>query len=684
MISTRQSSVSLRTAPCRLPSRSPTVTVRSRPPVTKSAFGPQKATCARRVRLLPRFHISRSQGHNNATPQPAAESKQAPAPSVRQFDFLVIGSGIAGLTYAIKTAQYGKVAVITKDYASEGCTQYAQGGVCAVLDLTDSVQDHINDTVVAGAFLNDVKAVDVVCREGPARVIELVKLGAEFTRNKDGSLHLTKEGGHNNRRIVHAADLTGAEIERALLATARSHPNIHFFEHHLATDLVVDEHDGVRHCFGADVLDQHKMEMCRFIGLSTMLACGGAGQVYPNTTNPHVATGDGIAMAYRAGAAISNMEFIQFHPTALYTPPGSDTGGRTFLITEAVRGEGGHLLNAAGERFMSKYDSRLELAPRDVVARSIQDQMRVHGTNHVLLDISHRPADEVLEHFPNIAKICAQFGIDITKDPIPVVPAQHYTCGGVQTGLLGETALPGLYACGEVACTGLHGANRLASNSLLEGLVFADRAVNPSVAHAEYAFKNCGRQLHYAAASATFSGPRAAHPLPPSLSAWAAEKRTELNAVMWRTCGIVRRRSELREALAYTTSLQLEAQAVLSNAGVNTAAQELVNLATVAGLVAACALQRKESRGGHYVLDYPETIEAQRRPSVVTMEELTPVYEVPPARLASTKGRISSANGNSSNGSGGGGSSKVPGASGSKKKASARELVIRSLPQEDS
>ncbi|KAF5838194.1 FAD binding domain-containing protein [Dunaliella salina] len=322
-------------------------------------------------------------------------------PDVQHVDFMVIGSGIAGLSYALKVADYGTVAVVTKDAASEGCTTYAQGGVCAVLDHTDSVQNHVKDTMVAGGFLNDPKAVEVVCKEGPARVLELVQMGASFTLNEDGSLHLTKEGGHSSRRIVHAADMTGKEIERALLAAAHAHPNIRFQEHHLVVDLVVDKHAGMPHCFGADVLDQRSHTLTRIVSLSTMLACGGAGQVFPNTTNPHVATGDGIAMAYRAQADVSNMEFVQFHPTALHDTTNT---GRTFLITEAVRGEGGVLRNLAGERFMAKYDpERMELAPRDVVARSIHTELMLRGEPHVLLDISHKPRDEVLHHFPNIA-----------------------------------------------------------------------------------------------------------------------------------------------------------------------------------------------------------------------------------------------------------------------------------------
>jgi L-aspartate oxidase len=512
---------------------------------------------------------------------------------------------------------------------------------------------------VAGAFLSDPQAVEVVCREGPARVMDLVALGAEFTRNKDGSLHLTREGGHGNRRIVHAADLTGAEVERALLAAARSHPNIHFYEHHLATDLVVDDvasssslsgPSGVqRHCFGVDVLDQKSMEMCRFIGMSTMLASGGAGQVYPKTTNPHVATGDGIAMAYRAGAVISNMEFVQFHPTALYTPEGPGAGGRTSLITEAVRGEGGRLYNSRGERFMETYDSRLELAPRDIVARAIQEQMRLHDQPHVLLDISHRPRDEVLSHFPNIAKRCAEIGVDITKEPIPVVPAQHYTCGGVQTGLQGETCIQGLFACGEVACSGLHGANRLASNSLLEGLVFADRAVGPSVAHAEYSLQHCTRQIQRAVAkvdgpSGVFEGARGAKTLPPYLSAWIEDRRKDLTSAMWHSLGIVRTSGEMYDALGFVSSLGLEARSLLSNSGVSTEAVELSNLATVAELIASCALQRRESRGGHFVLDFPESVESERKPSLLQLNRDKAAGGFPSHRLkyaqpASLKGK---------------------------------------------
>lgn len=535
------------------------------------------------------------------------------------YDFLVLGSGIAGLSFALKAAEYGRVAVITKADVGEGCTQYAQGGVCAVLDVLDCVDDHVRDTMEAGAWLNDPKAVEVVCREGAARVLELAELGANFTRNADGSLHLTREGGHSAKRIVHAADMTGAEVERALVAVARRHPAIDLYEHHFGVDLVLDELDGARYCVGLDVLDQKEKSMTRFVAPVTMLASGGAGQLYPMTTNPGVTTGDGIAMAYRAKASVANMEFVQFHPTSLYEPGGgaSAAGGRAFLITEAVRGEGGRLFNLSGDRFMERYDDRLELATRDIVARSIHDQLLARGEEHVLLDISHEPADAVLAHFPNIAARCAAQGIDITRDPIPVVPAQHYFCGGVRSGLLGETNIAGLFACGEVASTGLHGANRLASNSLLEGLVFAHRALEPAVAHAAYMHRSAPSMLRYAAARADFTGSRAPVALSPQARDWVAAKRRELRQVMWAHCGIVRTRAGLKQAFWQLASLYLETKAMCQSYGVNQELQELHNLVSVGELVVSSALQRKESRGGHYCIDYPAESEEQRREVVI-------------------------------------------------------------------
>eukprot|EP00878_Enallax_costatus_P004939 GHUV01005195.1.p1 GENE.GHUV01005195.1~~GHUV01005195.1.p1 ORF type:complete len:425 (+),score=137.00 GHUV01005195.1:1394-2668(+) len=424
--------------------------------------------------------------------------------------------------------------------------------------------------------------------------------------------------------------------------------------------------------------------MTRFLGLSTMLATGGAGQVYPNTTNPHVATGDGMAMAYRAGASMSNMEFVQFHPTALYSEPspaGAGAADRTFLITEAVRGEGGMLFNLKGERFMPQYDSRLELAPRDVVARAIQDQMLADGAAHVLLDISHKPGDWILSHFPNIAARCAEQGIDITKDPIPVLPAQHYMCGGVTAGLRGETSIQGLFACGEVSCSGLHGANRLASNSLLEGLVFADRAAGPSVAHAEYAARACGRQMHYAAASADFTGPRAPRVLAGPTAEWVVAKRKEVKNMMWECCGIVRRSSALQRAQAELAALYLEVKAVYKNYGVNTQLVELMNLVTVAELIVSCALQRKESRGLHYSPDYP-AMAAEAVPSVIN-SSLKSRYDLDSVRNNIT---VSSSNGFVSLIVPSGGkksSASAAAAAKNAKKSLVRDMSVRSLPDNE-
>ena len=548
------------------------------------------------------------------------------APTVHQYDFLVLGSGIAGLTYALKVAEHGRVAIVTKGVVSEGCTQYAQGGICAVLGAADSVEAHVRDTMIAGAFLNDPRAVDVVCREGPKYVLELADFGARFTRTSGGDLHLTREGGHSARRIVHAADATGAEIERALVTAVEAHPGITVFENHLAVDLVLGESPttGGPLALGADVLHPQSMTMSRFLAPVTMLATGGAGQVYPQTTNPAVATGDGMAMAHRAKAAVANLEFVQFHPTALYAPGcpsplGAATAleGRSFLISEAVRGEGGRLFNLAGERFMPEYDDRAELAPRDVVARAIHSEMAAGGTHHVLLDISHKRADDILSHFPNIAAHCAALGVDITSDPIPVVPAQHYMCGGVQAGLNGETTIPGLFACGEVACSGLHGANRLASNSLLEGLVFGSRAVEKSRQHVEWLAVAAPGALRAAAAAAEFNGPRAPRPLSQAASAWVAAKRSELTRLMWSSAGIVRHQGKMRAGLQSVAEIYLEIRALCEHYGINAEVVELRNLVTVGELILSSGLQRRESRGGHYCADFPEPVPAAARATVI-------------------------------------------------------------------
>eukprot|EP00892_Ulva_mutabilis_P010982 jgi/Ulvmu1/8256/UM041_0067.1 len=545
---------------------------------------------------------------------PAAEVKQAV-----NYDFVVIGSGIAGLTYALRVAEFGSVAVITKESLSEGCTVYAQGGVCAVLDPLDSVEHHIRDTIVAGNFLNDQRAVEVVCSEGPQSVLDLVAMGAQFTRTCEGSLHLTKEGGHCARRIVHAADTTGAEISRTLVDAVSKHSCIDVYEGHMCMDFCVTDVDDKPHCFGVDVLNCANGRVKRFVAYSTMLASGGAGQLYPSTTNPAVCTGDGIAAAWRAGADVTNMEFVQFHPTALYEPSAK---GRTFLISEAVRGEGGRLYNFAGERFMHQYDARLELAPRDVVARAIQDQMALHGTPHVWLDISHVESESVLTHFPAIAAKCVEQGIDITQEPIPVLPAQHYLCGGVQTDLAGKTLIAGLYACGEVTHTGLHGSNRLASNSLLEGLVFGARAVEPSVAHAASVQQTCMANIAEVAEQSLVC---AGSPVSWRAREWCGQLRMSVQQIMWKYAGIERSEDGLSRGLQQVASLSGEARALAGIYGPNRDVLELCNLLECAEMVLQSALSREESRGLHFRTDFPRSSDEYLHATTLKRKEQLPV-----------------------------------------------------------
>lgn len=445
------------------------------------------------------------------------------------------------------------------------------------------------------------RAVEVVCTEGPDCVLDLVAMGAAFTQTGNGTLHLTKEGGHSARRIVHAADTTGAEISRTLVDATMNHPRIDVFEGHMCMDLCVSDVKGTPHCFGIDALNCSTGGVKRFVAYSTMLASGGAGQLYPSTTNPAVSTGDGIAAAWRAGAEIANMEFVQFHPTALYEP-GAD--GRTSLISEAVRGEGGRLYNFAGERFMQSYDDRLELAPRDVVARAIQDQMITHGDPHVWLDISHVDSDSILEHFPAIAAKCAEQGIDITTQPIPVLPAQHYLCGGVQTDLDGLTGISGLFACGEVTHTGLHGSNRLASNSLLEGLVFGARAVQPSVSHAEHVQAFCTDEVAMVADQSLVC---AGSPVTWRALEWCGRLRASLQSIMWKYAGIERSADGLFSGLQQVAVLEGEVNAFASIYGPNRDVLELRNLLQCAQMVLESALRRQESRGLHFRGDFPQS-----------------------------------------------------------------------------
>ena len=507
-----------------------------------------------------------------------------------RFDFLVLGGGVAGLSFALQAARHGTVAVLTKRARHEGNTNYAQGGVAAVLSPGDSFEKHIQDTLVAGAGLNHADAVEVCVKEGPERVRELGALGAEFDRGKGGDWDLTREGGHSERRIVHASDITGREVERTLLSACDAQPNIRFFQDCTAIDLIVDRTPhGPGRCVGVYVLrDEAGIET--FLGKVLVLATGGAGKVYLYTSNPDVATGDGVAMAYRAGAQVANMEFYQFHPTCLFHPE-----AKSFLISEALRGEGGKLRLRSGDAFMPRYHPLAELAPRDVVALAIDTEMKRTGDDCVFLDMTHLGRAFLMARFPNIFATCKEFGIDMAVQPIPVVPAAHFMCGGVVTDLHGHTTLPGLYAIGEVAHTGLHGANRLASNSLLEGLVFGHRAAQ--------------------AASEEVAGipEQAAHPAPwDKGSAVQSDERVlvthnwdEIRRLMWNYVGIVRTDKRLMRARRRLDLLREEIRDYYWRFEVTRDVLELRNIADVASLIVECASRRKESRGLHYTLDYP-------------------------------------------------------------------------------
>ena len=514
----------------------------------------------------------------------------------KQFDFLVLGSGIAGLTFALQAARRGTVAIVTKKNSAESNTNYAQGGIAAVTSKEDSFELHVRDTLEAGAGLCKEKVVRAIVEEGPARIESLIALGMKFSertlpRNGAKELDLGKEGGHSKRRILHAKDVTGREIERALLNAISAEPRIQIFENHFAIDLITSRklrRAGPNRCFGAYVLDKATGRVVTFRAPVTVLATGGCGKVYLYTTNPDIATGDGVAMAYRAGAAVANMEFVQFHPTCLYHPK-----AKSFLISEAVRGEGGVLKTLDGKPFMQRYHPMKSLAPRDVVARAIDSEMKRSGADHLLLDITHKPARFVMERFPNIYSKCLEFGIDITKECIPVVPAAHYQCGGVLTNIDGQTGIRGLFALGEVACTGLHGANRLASNSLLEALVCSHRA-------AEKLAKS-----RIPSMQAT---------IPPWQSGKAANADElvvvshnwdEIRRVMWDYVGIVRTNKRLLRASKRIANLQAEIQQYYWDFLVTSDLLELRNIATVAELIVRCALERRESRGLHFNLDYP-------------------------------------------------------------------------------
>ena len=512
-----------------------------------------------------------------------------------RFDVLIIGSGLAGQSAALRLAKTCKVGLISKRSLEDSASSWAQGGIAAVLDSQDSIEAHIRDTIIAGAYLNNREATRFVIENGRHAIDWLIEQGVPFTRDEAG-YHLTREGGHSARRVIHVADATGLAVQETLTRKVRQNSNITVLERHIAIDLLTGDKLGLsdNRCYGAYALDSDSGEVVTIGASHTLIATGGAGKVYLYTTNPDTSTGDGIAMAWRAGCQVANMEFIQFHPTCLYHPE-----AKSFLISEAVRGEGGLLLLPDGTRFMPDHDARGELAPRDVVARAIDFEMKKRGLDCVYLDISHKPAEFLKEHFPNILARCLELGVDITRQPIPVVPAAHYTCGGIVTDLQARTSIPGLYAAGEASCTGLHGANRLASNSLLECIVFSEAAANdilkqPAVDLPELPEWDASRVSD------------------PDEEIVISHNWDELRRFMWDYVGIVRTTKRLQRAQHRIRLLYREINEFYSNFRVSHDLIELRNLVVTADLIVRCALKRRESRGLHFSRDYPEMLKKAR------------------------------------------------------------------------
>ncbi len=522
---------------------------------------------------------------------------------MQETDFLVIGSGIAGLTFALKVANEfpdKKVLVMTKAAADETNTKYAQGGIAVVNDLeNDSFEKHIEDTLIAGDGLCKRNVVEIVVKEGPERVQEIIDWGAKFDKEKDGDYKRGKEGGHSEFRILHYKDVTGREMERALIDAVAQQKNIEFIKHCFVIDIITQHHLGYLvtkstpdiECYGVYVLNLENNRIEKIAAKITLLATGGNGQVYRSTTNPSIATGDGVAMVYRAKGRIENMEFIQFHPTALYEP---GVGGQAFLITEAVRGDGGILRNKMGEAFMEKYDSRKDLAPRDIVARAIDSEMKKTGTEHMWLDCRHFKTEDFVEHFPNIYEKCLSIGIDISKSMIPVAPAAHYSCGGIKTDEWGRSSIRNLYACGECASTGLHGANRLASNSLLEAMVFAHRC-----------FLDVTEKTGLVAINKNLPDWKAEGTSAPKEMILVTQSLKELQLVMSDYVGIVRNDIRLQRAMRRLDLLWEETEQLYESSSVSPQLLELRNMITVGYLIVKGAGFRKESRGLHFNTDYP-------------------------------------------------------------------------------